>query len=130
MPPTCFADRSKSDFLNNPRSISCRFRYHSELEEIYCIIYTASKANNYCIIFCIKEKQKETYTVVAVQSEGRAGNQKNEPKRHKLKPHDEMSERKSSSENKQFTSILIGLMRCTRNCKDFQDLLKHITHKV
>ena len=56
LPPTCFADRSKSDFLNNPRSISCRFRYHSELEENYCIIYTASKANKYCIIFCIKGK--------------------------------------------------------------------------
>ena len=70
------------------------------------------------------KKQKETYTVVAVQSEGRAGNQKNEPKRHKLKPHDEMSkrnERESNSEIKQFTNRSMGLMGCTYNCKDLQD---------
>ena len=68
--------------------------------------------------------KKETYTVVAVQSNGRADNQKNEPKRHKLKPHDEMSERierESNSEIKQFTNRSMGLMGCTYNCKDLQD---------
>ena len=54
--------------------------------------------------------KKETYTVVAVQSDGRAGNQKNEPKRHRLKLHHEMSEWKSNPEIKHFTiSISMGL---------------------
>ena len=68
--------------------------------------------------------KKETYTVVTVQSEGGAGNQKNEPKRHKLKPHDEMSERierESNSEIKQFTNSSMGLLGCTYNSKDLQD---------
>ena len=128
-PPTCFADWSKSDFLNNPRSISCRFHYHPEQEENDCIICTPSKAN-YCtggpvhIQGTNQKQERNLNTVVAVQSAGRAGNQKNEPKKHKLKPHHKMSEgieRGSNSEIKQFTSILMGLMRCSYNLKYLQD---------
>ena len=74
--------------------------------------------------------KKETYTVVAVQSNGRADNQKNEPKRHKLIPHHEMSERiERESNSEKFKSILMGLTRSYLYRMLTVEMVRNITRK-